>query len=298
MKALIAMSGGVDSSLAAKLTLDQGIDCIGCTMKLYEAEDTDLPPADGKTCCSLDDTEDARSVAFRLGMPFYVFNYKEEFKDKVMSEATKYDHFGFVDFTEPLFDPSNKEIGPHTTVYGMTLERRAGTPVLLETLVYHYVRIGCPTKVNVRCTADGMTTDGYANWSGVDITTDPHSMWNGLKPEKWVSSSSESGKFVKDMKVPVEYTGTYEEEKEEKEEKPVYTVTPGYADLYFKDVESSETGSITISSDGTVTLNVPAHTTLCWMIPHFTASTAGLPSGGTPEKAIMSRNRADPGGSI
>ncbi len=181
-------------------------------------------------------------------------------KDKVMSEATKYDHFGFVDFTEPLFDPSNKEIGPHTTVYGMTLERRAGTPVLLETLVYHYVRIGCPTKVNVRCTADGMTTDGYANWSGVDITTDPHSMWNGLKPEKWVSSSSESGKFVKDMKVPVEYTGTYEEEKEEKEEKPVYTVTPGYADLYFKDVESSETGSITISSDGTVTLNVPAHT--------------------------------------
>ena len=86
MKALIAMSGGVDSSVAALLTKEKGIDCIGCTMKLYEAEDTDLPPADGKTCCSLDDTEDARSVAFRLGMPFYVFNYKEEFKDKVMSK--------------------------------------------------------------------------------------------------------------------------------------------------------------------------------------------------------------------
>ena len=86
MKALIAMSGGVDSSVAALLTKEKGIDCIGCTMKLYEAEDTDLPPADGKTCCSLDDTEDARSVAFRLGMPFYVFNYKEEFRDKVMSK--------------------------------------------------------------------------------------------------------------------------------------------------------------------------------------------------------------------
>ena len=86
MKALIAMSGGVDSSVAALLTKEKGIDCIGCTMKLYEAEDTDLPPAESKTCCSLDDTEDARSVAFRLGMPFYVFNYKEEFRDKVMNK--------------------------------------------------------------------------------------------------------------------------------------------------------------------------------------------------------------------
>ena len=84
MKALIAMSGGVDSSVAALLTKEKGIDCIGCTMKLYEAEDTDLEPCDSRTCCSLDDTEDARSVAFRLGMPFYVFNYKDEFRDKVM----------------------------------------------------------------------------------------------------------------------------------------------------------------------------------------------------------------------
>lgn len=176
----------------------------------------------------------------------------------VMSQKTKYDHFGFVDFTEPLFEPSNREIGPHTTVYGMTLERRSDTPILLETLVYHYVRIGCPTRVNVRCTKDGMSTDGYANWEGVKITADVNSVWNGLEEDKWGSELEESRKVIKDMKVPIEYTGTYEEEKEEK---PVYTVTPGYADLYFKDVESSETGSITISSDGTVTLNVPAHTT-------------------------------------
>ena len=43
MKALIAMSGGVDSSVAALLTKEKGIECIGCTMKLYEAGDTDLP---------------------------------------------------------------------------------------------------------------------------------------------------------------------------------------------------------------------------------------------------------------
>ena len=86
MKALIAMSGGVDSSVAALLTKEKGIDCIGCSMKLFEAADTDLVPENAKTCCSLDDTEDARSVAFRLGMPFYVFNYKEEFRERVMEK--------------------------------------------------------------------------------------------------------------------------------------------------------------------------------------------------------------------
>ncbi len=85
MKALIAMSGGVDSSVAALLTKEQGYECIGCTMKLWDAEDSGedvlLRP---KSCCSLDDTEDARSVAYRLGMPFYAFNYKDAFLEQVI----------------------------------------------------------------------------------------------------------------------------------------------------------------------------------------------------------------------
>ena len=80
-KALIAMSGGVDSSLAAKLTIDAGFDCIGCTMKLYDGEDTS---SGSHTCCSLSDVEDARSVAFKLGIPYYVFNFKDDFNDKVI----------------------------------------------------------------------------------------------------------------------------------------------------------------------------------------------------------------------
>lgn len=82
MKALIAMSGGVDSSLAAKLTADSGFECIGCTMKLYDNEDAGVERS--RTCCSLDDVEDARSVAYQLGMPFYVFNFTNEFKDTVI----------------------------------------------------------------------------------------------------------------------------------------------------------------------------------------------------------------------
>lgn len=82
-KALIAMSGGVDSSLSAKLVQDMGYDCIGCTMKLYDNDDIDVPQ--GRTCCSLDDVEDARFVAMRLGIPFYVFNFKDDFREKVIN---------------------------------------------------------------------------------------------------------------------------------------------------------------------------------------------------------------------
>ena len=87
MKALIAMSGGVDSSVAALLTKEQGYDCIGCTMKLWDSHEAD------SGCCSLDDTEDARSVAYRLGMPFYAFNYKGEFRENVICPfASDYEH--------------------------------------------------------------------------------------------------------------------------------------------------------------------------------------------------------------
>ena len=84
MKVLIAMSGGVDSSVAAKLLCDEGYECIGCTMKLYDNCDAGLPR--GRTCCSLDDVEDARSVAFSLGMRYYVFNFKDDFHEKVIKK--------------------------------------------------------------------------------------------------------------------------------------------------------------------------------------------------------------------
>ena len=76
------MSGGVDSSLAALLMKEKGYECIGCTMKLYENEDAGIEKT--KTCCSLDDVEDARNVACLLDMPFYVFNFTERFRAQVI----------------------------------------------------------------------------------------------------------------------------------------------------------------------------------------------------------------------
>ncbi|MBQ2765816.1 MAG: tRNA 2-thiouridine(34) synthase MnmA [Clostridia bacterium] len=79
---LTAMSGGVDSSVAAYLIKSQGEDCVGVTLKLFSNEDIHLDL--DKTCCSLTDVEDARSVATRLGMEHYVFNFSDNFKEKVI----------------------------------------------------------------------------------------------------------------------------------------------------------------------------------------------------------------------
>lgn len=81
-KALIAMSGGVDSSVAAFLMKQAGYQCVGITMKLYDNEDIGISPE--KTCCTLKDVEDARSVAQTLGIPYYVLNFKEKFEEEVI----------------------------------------------------------------------------------------------------------------------------------------------------------------------------------------------------------------------
>ena len=75
------MSGGVDSSVAAAMMQEQGYDCIGVTMKLHES---DAEVRREKACCTMEDAEDARQVAYGLGMKFYVFNYTREFSAQVI----------------------------------------------------------------------------------------------------------------------------------------------------------------------------------------------------------------------
>ncbi len=84
---LIAMSGGVDSSVAAYLMQQQGFSCMGATMRLYDNHQ--FADAGESTCCSLDDVEDARAVAYRLKMPYYVFNYTDCFQKEVMDKFVR-----------------------------------------------------------------------------------------------------------------------------------------------------------------------------------------------------------------
>ena len=81
-KSVIAMSGGVDSSVAALLTKEEGDQCIGVTMKLFDNQD--IGEIKDKACCSLEDAEDARRVAFKIGIPHYVFNFTDRFRQEVM----------------------------------------------------------------------------------------------------------------------------------------------------------------------------------------------------------------------
>src|SRR5215217_8222645 len=83
MTFLVAMSGGVDSSVAAALLVEQGHRVIGATMKTFCYSETDGP---SQTCCGLEGIMDARRVADRLGVPHYVFDVEKDFTRDVIDD--------------------------------------------------------------------------------------------------------------------------------------------------------------------------------------------------------------------
>ncbi|MCK8815990.1 tRNA 2-thiouridine(34) synthase MnmA [Natroniella sulfidigena] len=83
-RVVVAMSGGVDSSLTAALLKKEGYEVIGITMQIWPS--TENPKEDEGGCCSLSAVEDARRVANKLDIPFYVVNFKDLFEEKVIQD--------------------------------------------------------------------------------------------------------------------------------------------------------------------------------------------------------------------
>ena len=86
MRILVAMSGGVDSSVVAALLKEQGHEVIGVTMKLWEGPNGEMPESG---CCTASDSEDARRVASKLDIPYYVLDYTESFAKNVVDNFTQ-----------------------------------------------------------------------------------------------------------------------------------------------------------------------------------------------------------------
>ena len=87
MKALIAMSGGVDSSVAALLAMRMGYECVGVTMKLFTNEDAN--ESDDRPCCSLSGAADAARVCNKLGISHYVFDFADDFREDVIERFVR-----------------------------------------------------------------------------------------------------------------------------------------------------------------------------------------------------------------
>ncbi len=85
-RVLCAMSGGVDSSVAAALLVEQGYEVIGVTMKLWKGEDDPFAAHRFGGCCTVGASEDARRVSDQLGVPYYVLNLQEEFHQAVVDD--------------------------------------------------------------------------------------------------------------------------------------------------------------------------------------------------------------------
>ena len=86
MRIVVAMSGGVDSSVAAALLAEQGHDVIGLSMQLYDQRSGEQAWG---TCCTLDDLHDARRVASALGFPHYIVNFERQFQETVISNFVR-----------------------------------------------------------------------------------------------------------------------------------------------------------------------------------------------------------------
>ncbi len=172
---LVAMSGGVDSSVAAILLMELGYSCTGVTMKLYDNEE--IGQKESRTCCTLNDIEDARLAALKIGISHYVFNFKNEFRKSVIENFVKEYEIG--NTPNPCID-CNKYLK-----FGKFLERA-------KKLGYEYVATGHYARIIYN-----NSTERYELHRARDITKDQSYVLYQLTQEQLAHICFPLGNYMK-----------------------------------------------------------------------------------------------------
>jgi tRNA-specific 2-thiouridylase len=146
-RVLVAMSGGVDSSVAAALMLENGHDVVGVTLKQWEGADGAMPVAG---CCTVGDAEDARRAAAQLGVPYYVLDYVDEFRSEVV------DRFGRAYMAGKTPNPCIE----------------CNRTVRFRALLDRTAKLGCDVLVTGHHARVRHTPDGFRLMTAVDGTKD------------------------------------------------------------------------------------------------------------------------------
>ena len=174
-RVVVAMSGGVDSSVAALLLHRAGWDVVGVTLKLYSLDEAELP-AGHQGCCTLDDVEDARSVCRKLGIPHYVLNMEREFRDRVM------DYF---------VDEYRRGRTPHPCIACNDKIKFSQLMARADALGAHYVATGHYARI-------ARTPDGAALHKGVDHAKDQSYVLFGMTQAQLARTLLPVGGYRKD----------------------------------------------------------------------------------------------------
>ena len=173
-KVLAAMSGGVDSTVAAAVLM-KDYEVSGATMRLFANEDIGIDRE--KTCCSLDDVEDARAAAFRLGIEHHVFNFGDSFREKVIDRFNSAYMNGFT---------PNPCIDCNRFIKFDALLRRA------EALGFDYIATGHYVRREYNS-----ESGRYVIRKGIDLTKDQSYVLYGMTQEQLAKTLFPVGSLTK-----------------------------------------------------------------------------------------------------